>query len=84
MGKKTEKDPVLMSFIFGCGVKGGGEGELDINKEMNYNKKNIRWHCMLCGKIRCFDTIMCDLGFALEWLIPESLSKAVMLMTKFE
>lgn len=27
MGKKTEKAPVLMSFIFGCGVKGGGEGD---------------------------------------------------------
>ena len=35
MGKKTEKAAVLMSFIFGCGVKGGGEGKLDKYKEMS-------------------------------------------------
>lgn len=35
MGKKIERAAVLMSFIFGCGVKSEGEGKLEINKEMS-------------------------------------------------
>lgn len=84
MGKKKDRAALLTSFIFGCGEKGEGEGKLEINKEMSQYKKNIRWYCVLYGKFRCFGTIMCDMRVALEWLITESLSEEVILVTEFE